>query len=94
MKITRVLDNSFLTEIIEVKSAIYNGDYSVNLCFSDGTKQTIDFGPFLSNSLHPSISKYLDKKLFSEFKIVDGNLNWNDYDLIFPIEDLYSGTIS
>ncbi len=23
----------------------------------------------------------------------DGNLNWNDYDLIFPISDLYSGQI-
>ena len=39
------------------------------------------------------IKKYLDETLFKQFKIVDGNLNWNDYDLIFPIYDLYQGKI-
>jgi hypothetical protein len=28
-----------------------------------------------------------------DYKIVDGNLNWNDYDLIFPIEVLYEGKL-
>jgi len=53
----------------------------------------VDFKPFLELSLHPSIKKYLEGKRFKEFKIVDGNLNWNDYDLIFPVEDLYAGHI-
>ena len=26
-------------------------------------------------------------------KFKDGNLNWNDYDLIFPLWDLYNGRI-
>jgi len=47
------------------------------------------FLSFLSKSLHPSIEKYLDEKQFSNFNLTDGNLNWNDYDLIFPILDLY-----
>jgi hypothetical protein len=25
----------------------------------------------------------LDPQLFSNYQIIDGNLNWNDYDLIF-----------
>jgi hypothetical protein len=30
---------------------------------------------------------------FKNFKIIDGNLNWNDYDLIFPVADLHEGKI-
>jgi hypothetical protein len=36
---------------------------------------------------------YKDEKLFNSYKIIDGNLNWNDYDMIFPISDLYEGKI-
>jgi len=36
---------------------------------------------------------YLDESKFKEYKIIDGNLNWNDYDMIFPIEDLYQGRV-
>ena len=39
------------------------------------------------------IQKYLDENKFSNFSLTDGNLNWNDYDLIFPISDLYNGRI-
>jgi len=35
----------------------------------------------------------LNEKLFSNFAITDGNINWNDYELIFPISDLYNGKI-
>jgi uncharacterized protein DUF2442 len=78
---------------VEIISAEYRGDYKVGVSFSDGTVRLIDFQPFLSKSFHPSISKYLDKSLFEQFKITNGNLNWNDYDLIFPVEDLYKGKI-
>jgi len=44
-------------------------------------------------SLHPSIKKYLDESKFLQYEIVDGNLNWNNYDLIFPVDDLYQGKI-
>jgi hypothetical protein len=64
------------------------------LCFiSDGKENLVDFKPFLSKSLHPSIKKYLDENMFSNFSLTDGNLNWNDYDLIFPLSDLYNGQI-
>ena len=83
----------YIVDIIEVKSARYIGDYAIRVFFSDGSYRLVDFKPFLESSLHPSIRKYLDETKFREFQIVDGNLNWNDYDLIFPIEDLFEGKI-
>ena len=80
-------------DFIEIKSARYIGDYAIRIFFSDGFNKLVDFKPFLESSLHPSIRKYLDDSKFKEYNIVDGNLNWNDYDLIFPIEDLYKGKI-
>lgn len=68
-------------------------DYAIRIKFSDGHEKLVDFKPFLIKSLHPSIKKYLDENLFSNFSLTNGNLNWNDYDLIFPISDLYSGKI-
>ena len=80
-------------EKLKVDAAKLLSDYQIQIKFSDGREKHIDFEPFLTKSLHPSIKKYLDPKKFSKFSIIDGNLNWNDYDLIFPISDLYSGEI-
>jgi len=77
----------------EINEAELNVYYKIKLIFSDGTEQIVDFGPFLEKSQHPSIRKYLELNRFKSFKVVDGNLNWNDYDLIFPIADLYEGRI-
>jgi hypothetical protein len=79
---------------LKINSAKYLSDYAIRILFNDGTEKLVDFKPFLSNSLHPSIKKYLDEKRFSNFNLVDGNLNWNDYDLIFPLWDLYNGEIN
>lgn len=83
----------FQVDLIEIKSANYIGDFAIRLVFSDGIMRLVDFRPFLEGSLHPSIRKYLDESRFKVFEIVDGNLNWNNYDLIFPLEDLYLGKI-
>ncbi len=79
---------------LKIDSAKYLSDYAIRIKFSDGNERLIDFKPFLSKSLLPSIKKYLDGNKFSNFSLTDGNLNWNDYDLIFPISDLYNGQIS
>jgi hypothetical protein len=79
--------------VVTVNSAKYIGDYAIRVFFSDGTNKLVDFKHFLESSLHPSIKKYLTEDNFRDFKIVDGNINWNNYELIFPIEDLYSGKI-
>ncbi|MEI6175214.1 MAG: DUF2442 domain-containing protein [Bacteroidota bacterium] len=92
MKITEeYLDNN--VDFIQIKSARYIGDFAIRVSFSDGFNRLVDFKPFLETSLHPSIRKYLDEAKFKNYEIVDGNLNWNDYDLIFPIEDLYEGKL-
>ncbi len=92
MKITEE-KNDFQVELIEIKSAKYIGDFAIRILFNDGLSRLVDFKPFLESSLHPSIRKYMDEALFKQFEIVDGNLNWNDYDMIFPVNDLYQGEI-
>ncbi len=78
---------------LKIDSAKYLSDYAIRIKFNDGKEKLVDFKPFLSKSLHPSIKKYLDENKFSNFSLTDGNLNWNDYDLIFPISDLYQGML-
>jgi hypothetical protein len=85
--------NDFHEELIEIESAKYIGDFAIRVFFNDGTNRLVDFKPFLESSFHPSIRKYLDESKFLAFTIVDGNLNWNDYDLIFPIDNLYEGKL-
>jgi len=80
-------------EVIEVTSAAYKGDFRIQISFSNGKSRVVDFIPFLTGTSHPSIKKYLDENLFLSFKVLDGNLNWNDYDMIFPVHDLYRGEI-
>jgi len=92
MKITEEYID-YHADIFEIKSAQYIGDYAIRILFSDGFSRLVDFKSFLESSLHPSIRKYLDEGKFKTYQIVDGNLNWNDYDLIFPLEDLYNGKL-
>ena len=80
-------------KLMEIISANYIGDYAIRIYFNDETEKLVDFKPFLFKALHPPISKYLDENLFKQFKITDGNLNWNYYDMIFPIHDLHEGVI-
>ena len=83
----------FQVDLIDIRSAKYIGDFAIRVFFSDGFNRLVDFKPFLETSLHPSIRKYLNEDMFKQFEIIDGNLNWNDYDLIFPIDDLYEGKL-
>lgn len=92
MKITEEYID-YNVDFIEIKSDRYIGDFAIRIYFSDGVNKLVDFRPFLESSFHPSIRKYLDESKFKEYQIIDGNLNWNDYDLIFPIEDLYQGRV-
>ena len=74
---------------INIVTAEPAGEYRLHLTFDDGTKQTVDFKPFLTDAHHPDIRAYLDPGRFSAFRIEYGELVWGDYDLCFPIIDLY-----
>ena len=93
MKIITEYSSTTHVDIIEIKSAVYVGDFVICIDFSDGINQNIDFKPFLNQSLHPSIRQYLHEDKFQKFTIEDGNLHWNNYELIFPLEELHSGRI-
>jgi hypothetical protein len=40
----------------------------------------------VESSVNLSIRKYFDEKRIKQFDLVDGNLNWKDYDLIFQLK--------
>ena len=79
--------------VIEIQSADYMADYKIWLQFSDDQERLVDFEPFLRHSLNPMIRAYLDVENFKQFSVEYGDLQWNDYDLCFPIADLYEGRI-
>jgi hypothetical protein len=85
--------NDLQVDLLGIRSAKYIGDFAIRIFFNDGVNRLVDFKPFLESSLHPSIRKYLDEGKFKNFDLIDGNLNWNDYDLIFPIDNLYEGKL-
>jgi hypothetical protein len=93
MKIVEEPAIGYENKLIEIKSAKYIGNYAIRILFNDSTDRIVNFKSFLESSLHPSIRKYLDESKFKQFKIINGNLNWNDYDLIFPVSDLYEGKL-
>jgi len=53
MKIVEEYDN-FPIELIEIKTAVYIGDFAIRLNFSDGANRLVDFKYFLESSQHPS----------------------------------------
>jgi hypothetical protein len=81
------------TAQINVISATQTEKYRIRLYFDDHTEQEVDFEPFLSQSLHPDIRAYLDPIRFGSFRIEYGELVWGEYDLCFPVIDLYRNRI-
>lgn len=79
--------------IIKLNKAEYLNGYKIKLTFQDHKTRTIDFRHFLENAQNPMTRKYLDINKFKEFSIEYGDLVWNDYELCFPIADLYQGVI-
>jgi hypothetical protein len=82
------------SEIIKIIEAEHLGGFVLKFIFSNGVTQSVDFEAFLRNSQHPHIQKYLDQKYFRNFRLLNGELMWGDFDLIFPIMDLYRNSIS
>ena len=70
------------------------GNLKVKVFFNDNKSQLIDIGDFIRKNPHPQYNKYLDPKKFRKFAIENGNIVWGkNWDLIFPVEQLYQGRI-
>lgn len=80
-------------QFIEVVKAEYVDGYRIALTFADGTWRIVDFAAFLSRAQNPVATLYRDVEKFKQLEIINGNLNWNDYEMIFPIAQLYAGAI-
>jgi hypothetical protein len=76
-----------------VKSARHKTGHILEIEFSDGHSEVVDFAPFIFSVNHPDYEKYKSVDEFLKFRIVDGNLNWDDYTMIFPVDRLYSNKI-
>lgn len=80
-------------KIINIEKANYLNDYKIHFEFNDGVETTVDFENFIFSSAHPDIKKYQNQKIFQKFNLDYGEIEWNDYELAFPIYDLYEGHI-
>ena len=78
---------------INIVSASQTGEYRISLVFDDNKVQEVDFKPFLLHSHHPEIRAYLAPERFSAFRVEHGDLVWGDFELCFPVIDLYRNTI-
>lgn len=76
-----------------VKEVKHKKSHILEITFSDGYVKNVDFAPFIFSNGHPDYNKYKLEKNFLTYKVIDGNLNWDDYTMIFPISDLYSGIL-
>ena len=80
-------------DYLEVIEAEYVSGYQISLTFNDETVSVMDFEPFLRNAQNPDLTDYLQMRKFKSFRLHHGDLVWGDYQLIFPIMDLYRGEI-
>jgi len=75
-----------------IQQTEYISDLTVELKFNDGTVKTVDFGVFLHEHPHPQYNKYLKPSNFKKFHLDHDNIVWDkNWDLIFPVEQLYTG---
>jgi len=73
---------------LSIKSVQHKKLHILVIEFSDGHIEYVDFAPFIFSNKHPDYVQYHEESNFLTYQIVDGNLNWDDYTMIFPINDL------
>ena len=78
---------------IQILKAEHIKDFQLKLFFSDQSDRVVNFEPFLSSARNPQVKQFLLEEKFLSFRIEYGDLIWGDYDLCFPIWDLYTGEI-
>lgn len=74
-----------------IKKAEYIKDYQIKIYFEDGKIRIIDLFNLLSTSNHPLINKFLDMKLFKQFRVEMGTLCWGDNEFDLNPRNIYNG---
>ncbi len=82
-----------MKKILSVVSAKYVNKLRLEVSFNDGLIQIIDFADFLQQTKLPDLKKFRKASSFKNFKIINGNVMWGDFEMIFPVEDLYKNKI-
>ena len=78
---------------LSVKSVRHVKSHILEIEFSNGEFKILDFAPFIFSAGHPDYERYKSESGFLKYIVEDGNINWDDYTMIFPVEDLYSGKL-
>lgn len=79
---------------ISVSDAKYLHNLTLEVVFNNGVKREVDFSLFFDDNKISYLDKYKSVNNFKKFKIEEGNVVWGkDWDLIFPVKQLYSGKI-
>ena len=82
-----------IPEVINITTVEYLGEYRLRFLFDDTTQRVVDFAQFLRKSVHPDIRKWLEPEAFRSYRLEYGEVVWGDYELCFPVADLYTGII-
>jgi hypothetical protein len=91
----KIVDSSHpVKNELSIIDAKYIDGLRLRLKFNDGAHRTVDLRSFLERSRNPELRRYLNKSNFKKFELRNGNIVWNDFDMVFPIADLRSGSIS
>lgn len=79
---------------VSIIAATYKDAFKLELLFNDNKIRVIDFSEFLETHSHPQYNRYKKETNFKKFAIENGNVVWGkDWDMIFPVYDLYKGKI-
>ena len=83
-----------MSEAISILDAEYVSGYKISIYFSDGSYRQVDFEAFLNAAKHPVTRSYLDLEKFRHFHVINGNLDWNDFEFCVPVHQLYDGRVT
>ena len=71
------------------------GNLTIEMKFNDNTIQCVNIGDFIHAHPHPQYDKYMGEHELQKFTIDDGNIVWGeDWNPVFPVEQLYAGAIA
>jgi hypothetical protein len=77
-----------------ITTAKYINGFTLAITFSNGHTSTVDFTTALDKYARGYYERYKELKNFRQFHIEDGNIVWGrNWDLIFPLADIYQGKI-